>query len=171
MKSLTRSRQPRTTEAVKDAGGVTEYLGFKVASITGAFPVSIVREIARTAPITPVPRAPNGVLGITSFRGRVVTVIDLGQRMGLASSTIGRSPAMFAGNARTNRIRVLMVDVGQETIGFVVDEVLLVYRFGAKEIERATHTLGTDVGAHVVGIARPSPTEVVLLLEAKALLP
>jgi len=167
--ALTKNRAARRVERrAADGGVVTEYLGFRVASNSYALPVSIVREIVRAAHVTPVPRAPAGVLGIASFRGRVVTIIDLGTRLGLTCSIA--LPA--AGPLRGHRLRILMVDIGLETLGYLVDEVLMVYRLSNKDIERATHTLGSDAGAHVAGIARPAESEeVLLLLDAKALVP
>jgi len=160
-------RTARAAERRPDEGAVTEYLGFRVASSSYALPVAIVREIVRSGQLTPVPRAPPGVLGISSFRGRVITVIDLGRRLGLASSVV--QPA--AGPVRVSRLRILMLDIGVETLGFLVDEVLMVYRLSARDIERAT-TVGSDVGNHVTGIARPAESEdVVLLLDPKALVP
>jgi purine-binding chemotaxis protein CheW len=162
------ARTARAAERRPDEGSVTEYLGFRVASSNYALPVSIVREIARSGQLTPVPRAPPGVLGISSFRGRVITVIDLGSRLGLASSVV---QPVAAGPVRVSRLRILMVDIGPETLGFLVDEVLMVYRLSARDIERAT-TVGSDVGIHVTGIARPAEAEdVVLLLDPKALVP
>ncbi len=167
MRALARSRQNRQVERRADDGTITEYLGFRVSGSNYAIPVSIVREIVRSGQLTPVPRAPPGVLGISSFRGRVVTIIDLSSRFGLASSM----PVPLLGPTRMARVRILMVDIGQETLGYLVDEVHQVYRLATRDIERAT-TVGTDVGIHVTGIARPEEEgDVVLILDPKALLP
>jgi purine-binding chemotaxis protein CheW len=48
-----------------------------------ALPVSGVREIADFDQVTPVPGAPDEVLGIWSLRGDVVAVIDLAAMLGL----------------------------------------------------------------------------------------
>lgn len=162
-----RSRATRNVERRPDDGAITEYLGFRVASSNYALPVQMVREIVRSGHLTPVPRAPPGVLGISSFRGRVITVIDLGSRLGMASSVVHP----VAGPIKVPKLRILMVDVGTETLGYLVDEVLQVYRLSSRDIERAT-TVGADVGMHVTGIARPQEgAEVVLILDPKALVP
>jgi purine-binding chemotaxis protein CheW len=147
---------------------MTEYIAFRVATSTYAIAVSLVREIVRTAHITPVPRAPPSVMGITSFRGRIVTIVDLGRRLGLACAVLPEPEDTPMGPA--SRVRILMIDVGSETVGLLVDEVLMVHRLGASDIERATHAVGPDVDRHVAGIARPGDgKEVILLLDAKAL--
>lgn len=167
MKELPRARR-NNVERRNDDGALTEYLAFRVASAKHALPVSIIREIVRSAQLTPVPRAPAAVLGITSFRGRVVTVVDLGRRLDLACAVLPGTAARLGGG----KLRILMVDMGTETIGLMVDEVLQVHRLANREIERASTSIGSDVGAHVIGIARPADEEdVLLLLDPKALLP
>lgn len=146
---------------------LTEYIAFRVATATFGIAVTLVREIVRSAHITPVPRAPEAVIGITSFRGRIVTIIDLGRRLGLACSLAPMDEGL---PGQGSRVRILMIDIGSETVGLLVDEVLMVHRLGPLDVERATHAVGPDVDRHVAGIARPGDgTDVILLLDAKAL--
>lgn len=48
--------------------------------------ITQVPEILRSLPLTPVPAAPEYVLGLVNWRDRVVPVVDLDARMGLTSS-------------------------------------------------------------------------------------
>jgi purine-binding chemotaxis protein CheW len=170
MADLARDRPSRAAERARtEEGLVSEYLAFRVAGSTFAVPVTIVREIVRSSQITPVPRAPHAVLGITSFRGRIVTVMDLGVRLGGSSST--PTPPRGTPFSAASRQRILMIELAGEAIGLVVDEVLVVHRLSAKDIERASVAVGSDVAEHVVGLARPNPNEVIQLLDAKALAP
>ncbi len=167
MSGMTKMRAQRSSER-RVEGSVTEYLAFRVASTKYALPVAVIREIVRTAHITPVPRAPPSVLGIMSFRGRVVTVVDVARQLDLACSVIPTAPTRLGGA----RVRVLMAEIQAETLGLVVDEVLTVHRLANRDIERASTTVGTDVGAQIVGIAREQDSdEIIQLLEAKALVP
>lgn len=165
MTTLARARAARIVERRADDGTLTEYLAFRVSNSQYALPVAIVREIARGANLTPVPRAPSGVLGITSFRGRVITVIDMGSRL-----VAGHAYVPEEETERPLRPRILIVDIGPETLGYLVDEVMQVHRLSPRDIERTT-TVGADVGLHVTGIARPEGFGVVLLLDPKALVP
>ncbi|HTJ85213.1 MAG TPA: chemotaxis protein CheW [Polyangiaceae bacterium] len=172
MADLARDRPSRAAERARsEDAGKSEYLAFRVGHSVFAVPVAIVREIVRTSHITSVPRAPHAVLGITSFRGRIVTVLDLGLRLGEGSSANTPERGAKLGDSARGRMRTLMVDVAGETIGLTVDEVLVVHRFSSREIERASQAVGADVAEHVVGIARPTEGEVVQLLDAKALTP
>ena len=116
----------------------TEFLGFRLNDSFYAAPIALVREILRVPTITEVPRAPKSVMGITSVRGALVTLVDLRLRLNL--------PAPPA----TRRSRVLLVDVERELLGLFVDEVNQVYRLAASEIEIAATALGGDVAEQVI---------------------
>jgi purine-binding chemotaxis protein CheW len=157
--ALKRSRQ-------QDRGPRTEYLAFYLAGDVYAAPVSLIREILKPPPLTPVPRAPYAIMGIVSVRGQLVTVIDLRRRLRLTEGPASR------------RTRILLVDSAEgETLGIYVDEVLQVYRLSAGEIEPAAAALGGDVAGYIDGIARPAPvagattpSPVVILLDLRAML-
>lgn len=128
----------------KQSGPRTEYLAFALAGETYAAPVSLVREIVKPPPLTPVPRAPEATMGIVSVRGQLVTVIDLRRRLRLAEQP------------PTRRTRILLVEAPWgEMLGLYVDEVLQVYRLAEAEIEHAATALGGDVAGYIAGIARP----------------
>ncbi len=167
MARLTRRELRRGERQHVNEASLTEYIAFRVATASYALPVSLVREIVRAAHITPVPRAPDAVMGITSFRGRIVTIIDLGRRLGLSCTVL---PEYDPASPQASRVRILMIDIGVETVGLLVDEVLMVHRLGNFDIERAANALGADTDRNVAGIARPGDgDEVLLLLDAKAL--
>lgn len=56
------------------------YVVFKVGSEGFALPVASVSSIIRYEPTTPVPRAPQSVLGVVNIRGRVIPVVDVARR-------------------------------------------------------------------------------------------
>ena len=70
-----------------------------------------VQEVIRLGPVTPVPYAPEEVLGIVNLRGRIVTIVDLGLRLGFP-------PAVASGDSR-----IFIIDDGGEFIGLLVDRV------------------------------------------------
>lgn len=130
--------------APADRGPRTEYLAFRLGEDVYAGPVSLIREILKPPPLTPVPRAPFAVMGIVSVRGQLVTVLDLRRRLRLPEA------------GPTRRARVLLVNpTGAETLGLYVDEVLQVYRLADSEIEHAAAALGGEVAPYIAGIARP----------------
>jgi purine-binding chemotaxis protein CheW len=49
-----------------------------------AFPAEVVREVARSLAITPVPGAPPAVRGVHNLRGEVVPILELSALLGVA---------------------------------------------------------------------------------------
>jgi len=57
-------------------------LSFLVDDDYFAVDVSLVREFARKMTVTPVPSAPDAVIGITNMKGRVITLLNLCELLG-----------------------------------------------------------------------------------------
>ena len=124
------------------AEGVQEFLVFRLGEDLMGLPLERVSEILKPAPVTPVPRAPNDVLGILSVRGRITTIVDLRRRLRMSDS------------AATRHTRFLLVRGGHEVMGLRVDAVLHVVRLREGEVEHAGLVAG-DLPEHVMGIGRP----------------
>ncbi|MFW5730451.1 MAG: chemotaxis protein CheW [Desulfonatronovibrionaceae bacterium] len=74
--------------------------------------ISFVQEINKQVLLTPVPHSPDYVLGIMNLRGKIVTIIDLSRKLGIAAN------AEFKDSTR-----IIIVNSRQEYIGFLVDKV------------------------------------------------
>jgi purine-binding chemotaxis protein CheW len=70
-----------------------------------------VQEVIRLGPVTPVRYAPEAVLGIVNLRGKIVTIVDLGLRLGLPRAVPGIDS------------RVFIIEDQGEFIGLLVDRV------------------------------------------------
>ncbi len=135
-----------------DRGPLREFLAFKLGSESYAVEIGSIGAILRLPPITPVPRAPDEVMGIISVRGKVVAVLDLRRRLRLPISP----------PTRLSRI-LLLPSEEYGTVGLFVEQVLQVYRLSKDEIEIASHALGTEISEHVIGIGRPRGALLVLM--------
>ena len=131
----------------------TEFLAFALGSDGYAVRLDRVREIVNPPQITPVPRGPKHILGVCSVRGSLVTVVDLRRRL--------RLPADY----RPRSARVLLTHSEQgEGVGLYVDEVKRVVRLARDQIEVAS-VVGSDLSEHVLGIGRPTPDDIYVLLD------
>ncbi len=70
-----------------------------------------VQEVIRLAPVTPVPYAPAEVMGIVNLRGKIVTIVDLGLRLGFPKAVAGPDS------------RIFIIEDRNEFIGLLVDRV------------------------------------------------
>jgi purine-binding chemotaxis protein CheW len=118
-----------------------EFLLFLLGGDPYALPIGVILEILKPLPITEVPRAPRGIAGIASVRGRLVTVIDPRRKFGLAEPEPDR------------KTRILLVDGGEEIMGLLVDEVKGVHKFEEGQIE-PPQVLGGEPPPHVAGVGR-----------------
>jgi len=75
-----------------------------------------VQEIIRIMNITKVPNSPEFVEGVINLRGRVIPVINLRKRL------------MLPNLEKDNKTRVIVVELSDKTVGFIVDEVNEVLR-------------------------------------------
>lgn len=62
------------------------FLSFTIGNERCAVEVRHVLEVLRKAEITPVPRTRDYIEGITSFRGEVITVVNLAKKLGIGIS-------------------------------------------------------------------------------------
>src|SRR5690348_9894294 len=108
----------------RDPGGVEQMDGhevsggpdqqvviFRLGESSYAIEIAAVREIIRPQPITVVPQAPPCVVGVINLRSTVVPVLDLRKRCGLPEGE------------QTRESRVVVVQVGSESVGLQVDAV------------------------------------------------
>ncbi|MBN2280832.1 MAG: purine-binding chemotaxis protein CheW [Candidatus Marinimicrobia bacterium] len=83
------------------------YLGDALCGID----INNVQEISKDMEMSPVPLSPDWVLGIKNLRGGIVTVIDLGDKIGLKPSKIDEQS------------RIIIVSWKEEYIGLLVDKI------------------------------------------------
>src|SRR5271165_5058895 len=104
-----------------------KYLAFRLGKEDFAIQVLKVREIVGIQDITSVPQMPGYVKGVINLRGKVIPVVDLRLKFGLAE---------VEGTPRTCII-VVQVHHGGIPIqtGLIVDEVSEVLNLAAGEIE------------------------------------
>jgi purine-binding chemotaxis protein CheW len=62
--------------------------------------------------MTKVPQAPEYVLGILNLRGQIVTIIDLGKKLGLGETDIGLDPRNIIVNSSGGHVGLLVMKIG-----------------------------------------------------------
>ena len=136
---------------VDDGSGERQLVVFDLANESFGVDIDAVREIIRTQEITRVPDAPASVDGVINLRGGVIPVVDLRRRFGLPVSDI------------TAASRVLVVDIGGESIGVVVDAVTEVLRIPESSIEAQPPIVATPQSVYIQGIAKIGDGMMILL--------
>jgi purine-binding chemotaxis protein CheW len=122
---------------------IEEYLTFQLGIEEYAVAIERVREVLKSQPVTEVPRAPTGILGVVTVRGEVVAVFDPRHRLGLP----GPTPPEGSG-------RIVIVDDGEGSCGLLVDAVASVVRLARGSIEPCPQGIGGASGDCLAGIGR-----------------
>jgi purine-binding chemotaxis protein CheW len=138
-------------------GSERQLVVFELASETYGIDIQTVREIIRMQNVTYVPDAPEYVRGVINLRGRVIPVVDLRRRFQLPELEADRGT------------RVLVVDIGGEDVGVVVDTVTEVKRIPVDSIEPASSVATTRESYYIEGIAKLDDRLLILLQLERAL--
>jgi len=113
--------------------------------------IATVYEIIRHQPITAVPKAPAFVEGVINLRGRIIPVVDLRDRFGMAASDL------------TKASRIVVADAGGTRVGLVVDGVSEVLMIAGDAIEPTPEVAADADHDYLRGIAKLGDRLIILL--------
>jgi purine-binding chemotaxis protein CheW len=115
-------------------------------------PIHSVLEISRMLDITHIPQAPGFIEGVANLRGQIITVIGLARQFQLMEKPLTKSS------------RIVVVEMGQEKIGLIVDEVPEVLKLYEADIDSAPDLIQTDIGKNYIsGVAKLGERLIILL--------
>ncbi len=75
-----------------------------------------VQEINKLMDMTNVPQAPDYVTGILNLRGQIITIIDLGKKLGLDKQSIGNDPRNIIVNYPGGHVGLLIKKISDVVI-------------------------------------------------------
>lgn len=139
------------------ASGEQQLVVFRLGEDYFAMPIANVNEIIRLQKITPVPKAPPFVEGVTNLRGRVIPVIDLRKRFGVASQADGQ----FS--------RIIVVEQDARLLGMMVDAVDEVLTVPSSSIEPVDEMVVSVDSQFLSGIVRLEDRLIILLDQEQVL--
>ena len=110
-----------------------------------------VQEIILPMSITKVPKAPEFVEGVINLRGKVIPVIDLRRRFGLKSK------------AQDKYTRIIVIEINQMIVGFVVDSISEVLRIPANTVEPPPPVVAGLESEYISGVGKLEDRLLILL--------
>ena len=110
-----------------------------------------VQEIIRTMEITKVPRAQNFVEGVINLRDKVIPIIDMRRRFGLDSK------------AHDQHTRIIVIEINNMIVGFVVDSVSEVLRIPASTVEPPPPVVAGLESEYINGVGKLHDRLLILL--------
>lgn len=100
-----------------------QYVLFRAGTEEYGLPISRVSSIIRFETITPVPRAPLGVLGVIDLRGRVIPIVDLGRKLFGTTFEPGSRSRIIVTEGNDGPVG-LAVDGASEVATFMPDDLM-----------------------------------------------
>jgi purine-binding chemotaxis protein CheW len=145
-------RKEMTSDQQKKADSeLLQLVRFVVGEEEFAVPILSVQEINRMMQITRVPQSPSFVEGVINLRGRIIPVADLRKRFGMEAKD------------RNSESRIIVVEVEERTLGFVVDRVQEVLRVNKSIVDSAPEMVTSIDSAYIEGIAKLDDRLLILL--------
>jgi purine-binding chemotaxis protein CheW len=132
-----------------------KYLTFSLACEEYGISIVKVKEIIELMPITPIPQAPPFVKGVINLRGKVIPVIDLRIRFGMAPVE------------HSDRSCIIVVDIagaaGTRLVGVMVDSVSDVLYISGYDIEDPPAFISTFETDYLLGMAKTEKSLKIIL--------
>ena len=113
-----------------DQDGILQISTFYVGPNLCGMDIDMVQEINKLSAFTRVPLAPDYVRGVMNLRGRIITIIDLGFKLGL-------EPTVFSEDTQN-----ITVESKGEFLGLLVDRIWDVITIRASEMTAPPANMG-----------------------------
>ena len=131
----------------QDTGGVAtsdelQLVSFNIGTEEFGVDILKVQEINRMVEITKVPQAPHYVEGVINLRGKVIPIVDLRKRFNLELKEHDKNT------------RIVVVDIGGNIMGMIVDSVSEVLRLPANTIEPPPEIVTGINSEYIKGVAK-----------------
>ena len=133
---MTHNSQPTT----HNSSSSVDLAGFYVGKALCGMDILKVQEINKLMDMTKVQQAPEYVMGILNLRGQIITIIDLGKKIGLSPTRL------------SNQTRNIIVGLGDEYIGLLVDGISDVVCADWNKVEPPPANLGGIQGKFFQGV-------------------
>ena len=134
-----------------EENGEAQFVVFQIGNEEFGIDIAHVREIIKVPQITKMPSTPSFIEGVLNLRGMITTVMDLRKRLDIEGTD-------------SNLARIIIVELGDASIGLVVDSVTEVLRLPSADVE-PTPTFSTGVTTeYIKGVGKVGGGEDRLLI-------
>lgn len=129
-----------------------QLIKFMVADLTFGIEITQIHQILKPQEIFKVPNTPPFIEGLLNLRGRVLTVFNLRRRFDLPEK------------ANDDNTKIIIVNMNEYLLGFIVDSVTEIVRLSDEEIEETPPSLQGLDKRFISGIGKVDE-KVILLLD------
>lgn len=128
------------TTGARSENKTVELATFYVGGALCGIGIISIQEINKHMEMTKVPQAPEYVMGILNLRGQIVTIIDLGKKLGLSSTK------------PDNKNRNIIINFNDEHVGLLVEQISDVVQADWDKVEPSPANIGGVQGEFFKGV-------------------
>ena len=128
-----------------------QLVGFHLSGEEYGIDILKVQEIIRMLPITRVPNAPKSVEGVINLRGKVIPVMNLRNKFSMEDKQANKNT------------RIIVVNVGNKTLGVIVDSVSEVLRLSVDKVQPPPSVVTDNRSDYIKGIGKIGERLLILL--------
>lgn len=133
------------------AENLLQLVSFNIGEEEFGVDILKVQEIIRMLEITRVPNAPDYVEGVINLRGKVIPIIDLRKRIGMPSKDDDKDT------------RIVVVEIDNKVVGFIVDSVNEVLRINENITEAPPPMVSGIDSEYITAIGKLNDRLLILL--------
>lgn len=128
-----------------------QFVAFRLSEELYGIPITQVQEIIQKPSITRLPQMPDFVKGVVNLRGKIVPVIDLRNRFNMPVS------------AEESQTRIIVSQIGTQSVGLVVDSVKGVSNLNEDTIDPLPETVRATEKQYLEGVGKMADGIIILL--------
>lgn len=132
-------------------GNLIQLVTFRIGEEEFGVDILAVQEIIRLMQMTMVPRAPVFIEGVINLRGKVIPVVNMRTRF-------NKPPVDHDDNTR-----IVVMELGQKIVGFLVDAVSEVLRIPADTVEDPPPVVAGIGSEYIRGVGKLNDRLLILL--------
>jgi purine-binding chemotaxis protein CheW len=153
---MTNDKRGSDERGSDERGELLQLVSFNIGQEEFGVDILRVQEINKMTKVTRVPNAPDFVEGIINLRGTVVPIIDLRTRLNMEKKEEDKDT------------RIVVVELGGDTIGFVVDAVSEVLRI-SRDVTEPPPPIVAGVRSRFITAVAKLEDRLLILLDLEAI--
>ena len=134
-----------------ESSEILQLVSFKIGQEEFGINILAVQEIIKIIDITTVPNASDYIAGVINLRGRIIPIVHLRKRLHMPIIETDKNT------------RIIVVEISDKTIGFVVDEVQEVLRISTDITEKPPELVASVDSEYITAVAKLENKLLILL--------
>lgn len=135
-----------------------QYVVFNLDKEEFGIDIMNVKEIIPYQESTQIPNSPDFIEGVINYRGNVIPIVNLRRRFKLKADEI------------TKDTRIIVINLDEKEIGFIVDEASQTLRLNEEQIDPTPDVISDVDRRYITGVGKIDESRLLILLDLEKIL-